>query len=194
MSVYSKLAIIQSKLFVPKGEFNSFGKYPYRSCEDILKTVKPILTENKCTLFLNNDLLKFDDRFYVEATATLVDLESGETLSVKAQAREEADKKGMDGSQVTGASSSYARKYALAGLFCIDNEKDSDATNDTPRETPKAEKPGMITKTQIKNIQNLANEKNISPEKILARYKVSAITDLTFEQANDCIKGLMNTK
>lgn len=129
MSVYQKLSNIQKNLFVPKGQRNNFGKYNYRSCEDILKAVKPICEEQGCILFMSNNLVNIGNRNYVEAVVRLIDLESGEEITSTAHAREEETKKGMDGSQITGASSSYARKYALAGLFSIDNEKDSDSTN-----------------------------------------------------------------
>ena len=127
--IYEKLSQIQDKLFVPKGQKNDFGKYNYRSCEDILTKVKPLAKELGCVLTITNELINVGNRNYVEATVILRELETGEEIISKAQAREEEDKKGMDGSQITGASSSYARKYALAGLFCIDNERDSDATN-----------------------------------------------------------------
>ncbi len=119
---------IQTQLKAPKGQFNSFGKYAYRSCEDILEAVKPLLAENKATLTLSDDVMAVADRIYIKATATLSAGE--ESRSVTAYAREEDAKKGMDASQVTGAASSYARKYALNGLFAIDDTKDSDATND----------------------------------------------------------------
>lgn len=124
-----KLSNIQDKLFVPKDQKNDFGKYNYRTCEDILKAVKPIVKEFGCVLTMTNEIINVGGRNYVEAAVILRDMETGEEIISKAQAREEETKKGMDGSQITGASSSYARKYALAGLFCIDNEKDSDATN-----------------------------------------------------------------
>ena len=101
----------------------------YRTCEDILKAVKPIAKDLGCVLMITNEIINVGDRNYVEATVILRELETGEELISKAQAREEEEKKGMDGSQITGSSSSYARKYALAGLFCIDNEKDSDVTS-----------------------------------------------------------------
>lgn len=138
--IYEKLAQIQDKLFVPKAQDNDFGKYKYRSCEDILTKVKPIAKELGCVLTITNELINVGNRNYVEATVILRELETGEEIISKAQAREEEDKKGMDGSQITGASSSYARKYALAGLFCIDNEKDSDATNKGDEEPPTREK------------------------------------------------------
>lgn len=123
-----ELAIIQSKLKAPKGQFNQFGKYKYRSCEDILEAVKPLLSETECTLTIADSIVPVGNRIYVQATATLKNA-AGETEVTTAFAREEDMKKGMDGSQVTGAASSYARKYALNGLFAIDDNKDSDSTN-----------------------------------------------------------------
>ena len=120
----NKLQEIQHKLKAPKGQYNSFGKYKYRSCEDILEAVKPILNEVGCTLTLSDEVVLIGDRFYVKATARLKGADIDEVVT--AFAREDADKKGMDGSQVTGTSSSYARKYALNGLFCIDDTKDAD--------------------------------------------------------------------
>lgn len=141
MTLLEKLSVIQQKLQAPKGQYNKFGGYSYRSAEDILSAVKPLLAETKTVLNLSDAIQQVGERYYVEATATLYDLESEETRShsVKAYAREEESKKGMDGSQVTGAASSYARKYALNGLFAIDDVKDSDTTNtgqDTPPERP----------------------------------------------------------
>jgi hypothetical protein len=129
MNIYAKLEQIQQTLDAPKNQFNSFGKYKYRSCEDILEGLKPLLAEHKCVVTLADDLVLIGDRYYVKATATLVDAETSESTSIVSYAREEESKKGMDGSQVTGASSSYARKYALNGLFAIDDSKDSDSTN-----------------------------------------------------------------
>lgn len=142
MSIYGKLSAIQTNLIAPKGQHNDFGKYNYRSCEDILKALKPLCDANSCVTYISNDIEEIGGRVYVKAVVTLHDLETGESITSVAHAREEESKKGMDGSQVTGASSSYARKYALAGLFCIDNEKDSDATNEAKTEVktePKAQ-------------------------------------------------------
>lgn len=126
-----KLAEIQSKLKAPKGQYNKFGKYNFRSCEDILEALKPIMAEVGCCLTITDDIVVVGDRMYVKAVATLYDAEDGKVIaSTTAFAREEEKKAGMDGSQVTGASSSYARKYALNGMFCIDDAKDSDTTND----------------------------------------------------------------
>lgn len=124
--IYGKLMMIQQELKAPKGQYNSFAKYNYRSCEDILEAVKPLCIKNNATLLLNDAVQEVSGRFYVVATATLVDTESGDSASVTAYAREPQDKKGMDDSQITGMASSYARKYALNGLFCIDDTKDAD--------------------------------------------------------------------
>lgn len=122
------LAQIQSELKAPKGQRNLFGKYNYRSCEDILEAVKPLLSVRGLVLLITDDIVQIGERYYVRATATIYNSE-GSYISNSALAREEAVKKGMDASQITGATSSYARKYALNGLFAIDDTKDADATN-----------------------------------------------------------------
>ena len=129
MNCYEKLLNVQNKLKAPKSQFNKFGGYNYRNCEDILEAAKPICKEVNALVWLTDNIVMVGERYYVEATATFVDVESGEKILAVAYAREEESKKGMDGSQVTGASSSYARKYALNGLFDIDDTKDSDTTN-----------------------------------------------------------------
>ena len=123
MEIYKKLSGIQCELVATKGQYNNFGKYSYRSCEDILEAVKPLLDKYKVAIVIKDDIVLVGDRFYVKATATLIDSDTGETVEASAFARESADKKGMDASQVTGATSSYARKYALNGLFAIDDNK-----------------------------------------------------------------------
>lgn len=136
MGLYDKLLEVQTKLKAIKGQYNSFGKYNYRSCEDILEAVKPLLKEQKLLLTLEDKVEEISGRFYIVAIATIRDLESDTNLSVTARAREEDTKKGMDSSQVTGATSSYARKYALNGLFLIDDNKDAD-TNERKLEERK---------------------------------------------------------
>lgn len=126
MSLLEKLSNIQNELKAPKGQFNSFGKYKYRSCEDILEAVKPLCKKYKVVLLLGDDLVHKGDRYYIRATAKISDIESFNIISNTAYAREEEEKKGMDASQITGTSSSYARKYALNGLFNIDDTKDAD--------------------------------------------------------------------
>lgn len=127
LNLHDKLLNIQQELKAPKRQYNSFGNFAYRSCEDIFEAVKPILSKYGLTLTLSDELLQIGDRYYIKATAML---EDGNEYKVNyGYAREEENKKGMDGSQITGASSSYARKYALNGLFLIDDVKDSDTTN-----------------------------------------------------------------
>lgn len=124
-SIYEGLAIIQRELKAPKGQTNNFGNYKYRSCEDILEALKPHL--NGYTLVITDDIILVGDRYYIKATATISD--GKESVSATGIARESQTKKGMDDSQITGSTSSYARKYALNGLFCIDDNKDADSTN-----------------------------------------------------------------
>ena len=128
-----KLLTIQSKLNAPKNQRNNFGGFNYRSCEDILTAVKPLLVETNTSLIIDDDVLFiWEQRFYIKATATLYDNETWETIAqTSALAREQDDKKGMDQAQVTGAASSYARKYALNWLFCIDDNRDADAMSPT---------------------------------------------------------------
>lgn len=129
-----ELIAIQSELKAPKSQFNKFGGYKYRKAEDILEAVKPLLAKQKCTLIITDDVVLIGNRIYVKATATIKN-EKGEFETTNGWAREEETKKGMDGSQITGASSSYARKYALNGLFAIDDNADSDTTNDGQHQT-----------------------------------------------------------
>ena len=140
--IYEKIFNVQQSLVAPKDQFNSFGKYKYRSCEGILEALKPILQANKLIVLLSDEVKEIGNRVYVVATAQAIDAETGEMVQTTASAREEDSKKGMDASQVTGASSSYARKYALNGLFAIDDNKDSDSTNngDKPAKEAKTEK------------------------------------------------------
>ena len=129
-----ELIAIQSELKAPKSQFNKFGGYKYRKAEDILEAVKPLLAKQKCTLIITDDVVLIGNRIYVKATATIKN-EKGECETTNGWAREEETKKGMDGSQITGSSSSYARKYALNGLFAINDNADSDTTNDGNQQT-----------------------------------------------------------
>lgn len=161
MNIYEKLLNIQTTLNAPKGQYNNFGKYKYRSCEDILEAVKPLLKANKVILTISDDIVAIGERFYVKAIATLVDVENCETINNVAFAREEDNKKGMDGSQVTGATSSYARKYALNGLFAIDDNKDPD-TNEYNK----------IKKEELnKDLLNELKEYNIELTALATYYK-----------------------
>lgn len=146
MEFIEKIVAIQSELKAPKGQYNSFGKYNYRSCEDILEGVKPLLTKHGLVLTIQDNIDLIGDRFYVKATATITD--GKEQLSTSAYARESLDKKGMDASQVTGATSSYARKYALNGLLAIDDTKDADTMDNS-------KKPVQQTQETVYNWQTL---------------------------------------
>lgn len=131
MEFIEKIVAIQSELKAPKGQYNSFGKYNYRSCEDILEGVKPLLAKHGLVLTIRDGIELIGDRYYVKATATITD--GKEQLSTDAYARESLDKKGMDASQVTGSTSSYARKYALNGLLAIDDTKDADTMDNSKK-------------------------------------------------------------
>lgn len=126
MSVYDVLREIQQKVKAPKNQYNSFGRYSYRSAEDIMEAVKPLLEKAKASIILSDEIVAEGGRFYIRSTATIL-TGSDEHLSVSAYAREPETKKGMDESQITGSTSSYARKYALAGLLLLDDNKDSDS-------------------------------------------------------------------
>ena len=135
-SIRQKLQGIQSSLKAPKGQTNKFGGYKYRSCEDILTAVKPLLQEWNCSIVITDEVIEIGNRIYVRATVSLVDSESIESISSNGLAREAEAKKGMDEAQITGSASSYARKYALNGLLAIDDTKDPDATNTHGKGSP----------------------------------------------------------
>lgn len=178
-NIYIKLLNIQSKLKAPKNQMNKFGGYKYRSCEDILEAVKPHLLEEKLVLVISDEVTLINNRFYVIATITLYDTESDKTIITKGYAREEETKKGMDSSQITGASSSYARKYALNAMFLIDDTKDSDYTNDQIRQKLNA----------IKN--NVSIERQ---QKILEYYKVKTIEDLKDNEVMQAFNQIFSNK
>lgn len=179
MEFIEKIVAIQSELKAPKGQYNSFGKYNYRSCEDILEGVKPLLTKHGLVLTIQDSIDLIGDRFYVKATATITD--GKEQLSTSAYARESLDKKGMDASQVTGATSSYARKYALNGLLAIDDTKDADTMDNS-------KKPVQQTQETVYNWQTLkarATQGGISEEELVQyvteTFKVSKPSELKQE-------------
>lgn len=168
MTIYEKLLNIQTSLKAPKSQKNDFGNYNYRSCEDILEAVKPFLKKEKCVLVINDEVQKIENRYYLKAVVNLIDVENGESITASAFAREEETKKKMDGSQITGASSSYARKYALNGLFAIDDTKDNDATNQHDKKQVSASQQSII-KQQIAEILKV---KGISFDKLTEVIKV----------------------
>lgn len=179
MEFIEKIVAIQSELKAPKGQYNSFGKYNYRSCEDILEGVKPLLAKHGLVLTIQDSIDLIGDRFYVKATATITD--GKEQLSTSAYARESLDKKGMDASQVTGATSSYARKYALNGLLAIDDTKDADTMDNN-------KKPVQQTQESVYNWNSLktrAVQGGISEEELVhyvtETFKVSKPSELKQE-------------
>lgn len=172
MSVYLKLVNVQTKLKAPKSQYNSFGKYSYRNCEDILEALKPLLDEEKAIVNLSDSVLLIGERYYIEASAKFIDAETGEVVEVKGLAREEDSKKGMDSSQLTGSTSSYARKYALNGLFAIDDTKDSDTTNTHGKNDSKPKQ--TTTNTNIQPNMQPMSEANIISEGQMKRMYVLA--------------------
>jgi len=178
--ISKKLAEIQAKLKAPKGQMNKFGGYKYRSCEDILEAVKPLLGD--LVLTISDDITLVGDRVYVKATATVSDGE--QSISTTAFAREAEVKKGMDEAQITGSASSYARKYALNGLFCIDDTKDADATNDHGKQVK------AISDDQAAIIYDLIEKTNTDIDKFLKAFHISCVEDLGEASFDKAFKAL----
>jgi essential recombination function protein len=192
MNIYEKLLKAQVELKAPKGQYNSFGKYKYRSCEDILEALKPVLDKFKLTLFIKDDVIEVNTRNYVKATIILVNIEKpDEIIETSALAREEETKKGMDGSQITGASSSYARKYALNGMFMIDDTKDSDSTNTHGKDKTEQEKVQEFLNSRDGMIEKL--KENLSSDKLkrtLEAFKVEELWQMTDEQLKEACQKI----
>ena len=148
-----ELINIQSELKAPKSQYNSFGKYQYRNAEDILEAVKPLLKKNNCHLTITDEIILIGDRYYVKATAEITN--GTEVVVTSALAREEESKKGMDSAQLTGATSSYARKCALNGLFCIDDTKDSDYNNQGDKGGQESAKQVPAPTKEVKQAPNI---------------------------------------
>lgn len=176
MGIREKLATIQQNLNVPKGNYNSFGKYKYRSCEDILEAIKPLLKETGTVLTINDDLVLIGDRYYLKAMAILCDIETSETVTNCAFARETESKSGMDAAQITGSASSYARKYALNGLFCIDDVADPDTRDNRSESEVKMQ---YIDEAKVRSIIDRANEDGVDTDKLCKLYKVSNLEYIT---------------
>lgn len=188
-TLHEKLLRIQTELKAPKGQYNSHGGFKYRSCEDILEAVKPLLKKYNLILTLHDEIVNIGDRYYVKAEACLRDSKEA-LICDTAYAREAAERKGMDASQITGTASSYARKYALNGLFLIDDTKDADTdeharqTAEQPENKEQSEK--KATARQIEVLKNLVED----IDAMLKYYKVDKIEDLTMKQASDTITKL----
>ena len=196
MNIYEKLIKAQIELKAPKGQYNGFGKYKYRSCEDILEALKPVLEKLKLVLFIKDEVIEMNTRFYIKAIITLVNIEkTDEIIETSALAREQEEKRGYDASQITGSSSSYARKYALNGLFAVDDTKDNDTSDSKIERGNRAEeerkkvqeylktRPGMIDKLT----EYLTGEKL---ERTLNHFGVKEIDEMTDEQLQEAIKKI----
>lgn len=199
-----KLIAIQSELKAPKGQYNSFGKYKYRSAEDILEAVKPLCVKHNVLLTLTDSIELIGERYYVKATARVSD--GTKAVEVTALAREDLDKKGMDGPQITGTASSYARKHALNGLFCIDDTKDADTDEYTAKTQSKdsdakkdAEKKKELETTAIsaaeaKTLKGLIEMTGTDEKKLLKSYKAATIEALSKAQWAQAVKILSERK
>lgn len=152
MGINEKLLEIQTELKAPKSQYNSFGNYNYRNCEDILEALKPLLAKVKAAVVITDEIVNIAQRFYVKATVRLINVENEEVIETSAYAREPENKKGLDESQITGSTSSYARKYALNAMFAIDDTKDSDYapdSNSKPASAPKNKPLSKETQEEI---------------------------------------------
>ena len=182
-----KLCNIQRELKAPKNQRNDFGKYNYRSCEDILEAVKPLLAKEGLVLTITDSVEMIGNRFYVKATATVTDGEK--SISTTAFARESDDKKGMDAAQIAGASSSYSRKYALNGLFCIDDTKDADALNTGEPQKAKTKAKTLTKDDYLREVAAEAKKQHLGGKEVQyilrTRYQKSASSELTLEEASD---------
>ena len=191
MNFYERVGAIQAELKAPKNLYNSFGKYKYRNAESICEAVKPLLSKYKCVLFLTDSVQVVGDRFYLKATATIRDMASDESVSVDALAREPISKKGMDESQITGTASSYARKYALNGLFLLDDTKDAD-TDEYHNQTQSGtnDKPKTITKEMYEELKELCSKAERDEAYIAKSMSVTKLEYLPYEKYATVKAGL----
>ena len=199
MGICEKLMRIQTEIKAPKNLYNSFGKYKYRNAEGICEAVKPFLARENVALVLEDNIIEVGGRIYVKATATLKDNETYEDVSATAYAREAAEKKGMDDSQITGTASSYARKYALNGLFLLDDTKDADsdeykaqidARTAQQKDEEETERIGKekITDIKAKALEQKCNAEGVPVDFLLTAYKIDGLADMTnaqFRNVND---------
>ena len=210
VGIYGKLLMIQERLSVPKGHYNEFGGFYYRSLEDIQNAVKPLLKETNTVLRISDEIVMVGNRFYVKATALLIDCETGEKVENVAYAREDEQKPKMDGAQLTGSSSSYARKYALNGLFCIDDAQDPDARkgeqegqlipddrkkpmgkqNGNGNNPKKGQKKNGISQENYEAIIGELRRTGISTKSLIEQYRVYNLRDLTEQQYREAMEQL----
>ena len=191
-NVYLKLVEVQNKLKAPKNQFNKFGNYAYRNCEDILEALKPILAEVKAVVNMSDEVVLVGERYYIKATVKFIDAETGEVVEASAMAREEENKKGMDSSQLTGSTSSYARKYTLNGLFAIDDTKDSDTTNTHGKEDSKS---NVITLTdkqlnRMYAIAKVGGYDKVKVDRLINQKYSKKANEMTKEEYDNVVEGL----
>ena len=183
---------IQMYFQPPKSCFNKFGNYAYRNCEDILEALKPLLNEVKAIVNISDDVVLVGERYYIKATVKFIDAETGEVVEASAMAREEESKKGMDASQLTGSTSSYARKYALNGLFAIDDTKDSDTTNTHGKEDSKS---NVITLTdkqlnRMYAIAKVGGYDKVKVDRLINQKYSKKANEMTKEEYDNVVEGL----
>lgn len=183
MNIYEKLMNIQKELKCNKNQHNSFGNYNYRSCEDILETLKPLLEKYRCTLTISDELQNIGDRYYIKATARLINIDATESIENTAYARESDDKKGMSAEQVSGSCSSYVRKYCLGGLLLIDDTKDAD-TNEYRNQIEDTEHLMLMNQ-----FNELAEETNLNREALYKKLGVKSNAEI----GNDKLKELISS-
>lgn len=202
MGIYEKLLTLQEKLKVPKGQYSDFGGYYYRNCEDITEAAKPLLTEVKAVLLLTDDIVAVGGRIYVKAVAKLVDAEGDGVVEVNGYAREAESRPKFDVAQLTGTASSYARKYALNGLFALDDTKDADAL--PPVQQPEAKPAGSqkpvnnakrqpaekVTSYQLAQLQMMAKQKGVDVAGIAQSLHLNNLQDITAAQWAQCMNSL----
>lgn len=205
--VYVKLLHVQQNLKAPKGQYNRFGNFHYRSCEDIQEAVKPVLAQVNAVLTVEDELLQIGERYYVKAVARFTDAESGETVSNVAYARETDQKAGMDAAQITGSCSSYARKYALNGLFCIDDAKDPDASDQSADAGKRQQDAGgggkkpaagsrqrgnapgkYLTPAHISTIRKQIARTGAKEKAVCYQYRIARLEDMTIEQFKNAME------
>lgn len=191
MEFNEKIREVQTQIKAPKSLYNSFGKYKYRNAEGILEAVKPYLSEYNLCLTLNDEIVQVGERYYVKATAAIYDGMGSGSMSVSAYAREAATKKGMDDSQITGTASSYARKYALNGLFLLDDTKDADTDeNRIERDNRKAST--TISKVEAKALYSMLQKRNIDVNDFMMERNIKKLSDLSPEEYATTVRELEN--
>ena len=208
MTAWEKLKVVQTKLNAPKNRTNTFGKYKYRSCEDILEAVKPLLSEVNASITLCDQILNVGDRYYVEASAYFHDCDDPDKfIGVDAYAREADGRPGMDPAQVTGSASSYARKYALGALLLIDDQKDPDTDefkNETEAKEKKSEKAAKkpkqaddasdldkyVTTAQVKTLEMLLERAGVTVDKFNQIYNLAIISEMPVDKYDEAVKKL----